>query len=589
MKTHRVSSKISATLACVSLVSLSCNENTLTPLTQNEFANLHYVNVDAQFCTSEPENSQQKIKYLFLIDHSASNQPLFGSPLVAGDDNNTDPVGARRYGPLVQFVNGVIQNPNPSNLTSFALIDFNSNAYAPGYPGAYVNISAANPTATATTQTFDTDPNDFLNTYVIPDWEGCFNNSGQSQNCLGTATNPQPFDVGFTNYQSALAAAQDLIYNDLEAEATSLVTPPVKIDYVIIMVTDGFPNVASPNPPGYTPQSFSVDLQGVIQNIINYKSNPTFGPLISNISLNTAYYYPSAATPDQNDENLLQQMSALGLGKSQVFGNGSSVVYQSYAPVSRQVKYNLADVWIENENAVWWDNGQLMLDSDGDGLPDLIESQLGSNPFVQDSDGNGVSDLVEYRAMGKPCKDASCSPANRNPYAVCDGLSPSTDASGNVTFPYSAKDGLNDCEKLVLNGTQANFDSNGDFLPDLMEFKANLPFVLGASGAFLNPYGDPLNNYQKLKAGLPVSISQAKVLNFNTRQITLEHVQSTTPDNQCYHLIAGSVAALNGGNSIKISVIQNTAVIDNVPILQTAVRALNGMSDSVYFVPTDFK
>jgi hypothetical protein len=561
-----------------------CNDNNLTPLVPNEVLNLHYATVDAQFCTLEPEEAKQKIKYLFILDHSASNQPLFGSPLVPGDDNTTDPTGAKRYGPMVQFIQNLV--PDPNNLTSFALIDFNDVAYSPGFPGNYGSINPSNPTALGTTQTFNTDSTDFLNNYVVKDWEGCFDTTGNTVSpCLGTAASPQPLDQGFTNYQLALAAAQNLIYSDLQLEATSLVTPPVKIQYQIIFVTDGYPVIAQSGGTLYS-QTFATDLESVINGIVGYENNPTYGPLITGISLNTAYYYPLGSTPDATDEALLAQMAVDG--QHQVFGNGQSIVYQTFAPPVRNVKYNLADVWVENPNAVWWDNGQLMLDTDGDGLPDQIEAQFGSNPMLQDSDGNGVSDLVEYRTKGKPCNGAQCSANGRDTYAVCDGLSPNVDGKGSVTFPSTANDGLNDCEKLVLGGIQGGFDSNSDFLPDLMEFKNLLPFVANSSGAFLNPFGDPLNNYTKLKLGLPLSISQAKVLNFTTRQVSLQHIASTTSDNQCYHMIANNVAVLNGGNTIKISVIQNTAVIDNKPVLQTAVRTLDGPSSSIYFVPTDF-
>jgi hypothetical protein len=571
-------------LALSALAISGCDDNNLTPLVPNEVLNLHYATVDAQFCTLEPEEAKQKIKYLFILDHSASNQPLFGSPLVPNDDNTTDPTGAHRYGPLVQFIQNLV--PDPNNLTSFALIDFNDVAYAPGFPGNYGTIDPTNPTAQVTTQTFDSDPNDFLNNYVIKDWEGCYNTTGNLVNpCLGTALNPQPLDQGFTNYQLALAAAQNLIFYDLKLESTSLVTPPVKIQYQIVFVTDGYPVVQTSGGQLYN-QTFSTDLQFVLNNIIGYENDPTYGPLISGISINTAYYYPLGSTADLTDEALLAQMALNG--QHEVFANGQNIVYQTFAPAVRNVKYDLSDVWVENPNAVWWDNGQLMMDTDGDGIPDNIETQLGSNPALQDSDGNGVSDLVEYRTKGKACNAPGCAQSGRDPYAICDGLTPTVDAYGNVTFPQTAGDGLNDCEKLVLNGVQGQFDSNGDFLPDLMEFKSLLPFVANASGAFLNPFGDPNDNYTKLKLGLPVSISQAKVLDFKTRQVSLEHIASSTSDNQCYHLIAKQVAVLNGGNTIKISVIQNTAVIDDKPVLQTAVRTLDGPSSSIYFVPSDF-
>jgi hypothetical protein len=584
MKKFNYSPEILASMLVATGFLSACNDNSLTPLVPNEVLDAHYVTVDAQFCTSEPAAAKQKIKYLFILDHSGSNKAGFTSPLDPNDVQNTDPDGSRRYGPLVQFVTNMV--PDPNNLTSFALIDFNDDAYAPGFAGAY--SGGGNPPV----QTFDTDPNHFLTAYVEPDWEGCFNNAGAPQSCFGTASAPNPDDQGFTDYLKALTAAGTLIQNDLAAEAASLVTPPVKITYQIIFVSDGYPII---NNNGVAQaENFSPGIATTITNIMNLKQLPTYAPLISGIFLNTAFYYPTGLTiplpaQEENALQLLQQMAyATPGGQAAVFAGGQSIVYQTFAPPVRNVKYNVADVWVENMNAVWWDNGQLMLDSDGDGLPDIIETQLGSNPFVADSDGNGVSDLVEYRTKGAPCNGVNCNPSARDPYSICAGFSPSVDGNGNVTYPATSGDGLNNCEKSVLGGVQNNFDSNGDFIPDFLSFRNSIPFIANTTGAFLDPFADPLNNYNKLKAGLPISISTAKVLNFTARATTLEHVASTTSDNQCYHMIVNNVAALNGGNTIKVSLIQNNAIIDNTPILQTAVRTLDGPSSSIYFVPSDF-
>ena len=109
----------------IGVIVFACSKDPLTPLQVGLDGSMHYINVDAQFCTSAPNPVQEKIKYVFIIDHSQSNQP--GFPLFAADVSNTDPTGARRYGPLVQFINSL--QPNPNIQTSFALIDFNDTAW----------------------------------------------------------------------------------------------------------------------------------------------------------------------------------------------------------------------------------------------------------------------------------------------------------------------------------------------------------------------------------------------------------------------------------------------------------------------------
>ena len=82
---------------------------------------------------------------------------------------------------------------------------------------------------------------------------------------------------------------------------------------------------------------------------------------------------------------------------------------------------------MQNVNGLWWDDGRFMADTDGDGLPDLIEAQFGSDPSNPDSDGNGVSDFVEYKTKGNPCNDSLCRASKRDPYALCAGYGPVTD------------------------------------------------------------------------------------------------------------------------------------------------------------------
>jgi len=542
----------------ITLVLMGCNKEPLTALNKSLVGVTDYGTVDARFCTQAPTPAKQNLKYLFIIDHSASNQP--GFPSFAGDISNTDSQGSRRYGPLLNFLKNLV--PDPNNLTSFAIIDFNDKATQPG-----------------TVSGFDSDTNNFINT-TTTDWIGG-----------GTAAVPAPFDAGFTNYQAALQMALTMIRKDAQNESAIQTPPIVTTAYQIIFVTDGVPTVASPSGssnPTYT-QTFQADLQPVIDSIMNIKSDLTLGAFIANITLNTAYYFNDVEVTSA--ESLLQQMAIEGNGQYLQFGSGKNILYQQFAPPSRNIRNRLVDAFVENENAVWWDDGRLMLDSDGDGLPDLIEQQFGSDPYNKDSDGNGVSDLVEYRTKGKPCNDAQCAAAGRDLYAICDGFSPVKDANGNVTFSSSTNDGLNDCEKFLLNASRTVFNTNGDMIPDFLALKTTLPVIIGsASAALADPFGDGITNYSKLKLGMPIQISNRTLSpDFQARATSLDLESSPSADVDCYHMVVENVALTSYSNTIKVMVIQNSSAVDDKPFLQVAERPFSGGQTSVSFLPGDFK
>ena len=53
------------------------------------------------------------------------------------------------------------------------------------------------------------------------------------------------------------------------------------------------------------------------------------------------------------------------------------------------------------------DSNPLVEDTDGDGLPDVIEHQIGSNNHAWDSDGDGIGDLEEFLAGSDPTEASS--------------------------------------------------------------------------------------------------------------------------------------------------------------------------------------
>ncbi len=93
--------------------------------------------------------------------------------------------------------------------------------------------------------------------------------------------------------------------------------------------------------------------------------------------------------------------------------------------------------------------GQVLIDSDGDGLPDVDEELLGTDPLRQDTDQDGLMDGIEVR-MG-------LDPLQPN---IINGCNLSLDEDG---------DRLNTCEERVLGTNACIGDTDGDGLPDLVE------------------------------------------------------------------------------------------------------------------------
>ncbi|MFZ5444939.1 MAG: calcium-binding protein [Myxococcota bacterium] len=101
-------------------------------------------------------------------------------------------------------------------------------------------------------------------------------------------------------------------------------------------------------------------------------------------------------------------------------------------------------------------NGEVLVDSDGDGISDDDEAKLGTDPTLLDSDGDRLGDGVEQRMGLRP--QFTTDGANLD---VVKGCNADQDTDG---------DRLNDCEERVLGTDACIADTDGDGLPDLPEF-----------------------------------------------------------------------------------------------------------------------
>ncbi|MCC6334551.1 MAG: calcium-binding protein [Myxococcales bacterium] len=131
----------------------------------------------------------------------------------------------------------------------------------------------------------------------------------------------------------------------------------------------------------------------------------------------------------------------------------------NYASLQRALK--LKRLVAMNRNALSR-NSEVLVDSDGDGVSDLQEGEIGTDATLTDTDFDGISDGVEVKMGLKPMVilDAAGAPTGEN-IDVIKGCNYANDEDG---------DRLNDCEERVLGTDSCITDTDGDGLPDLAEF-----------------------------------------------------------------------------------------------------------------------
>jgi hypothetical protein len=179
--------------------------------------------------------------------------------------------------------------------------------------------------------------------------------------------------------------------------------------------------------------------------------------------------------------------------------------------------------------------GEPLADSDGDGLADLLEIELGTDPLVPDTDDDGLSDFIEwiFRDSGfdpldptdAQCyvpdicvdddgdgecdclfdsdADGVCDCVDDPDLACVDGQGrdcidededgfcdcPDRDNDGLCDYPDSDNDALNDCEEVFFGTSQYGVDTDADGMADLIEVRARTNAVVDDRTADLDADG----------------------------------------------------------------------------------------------------
>lgn len=558
--------------------------------------------VTVNFCTDPAVEEKYNIKTIVIFDHSGSNKENYlmnadgtgapalinGAPVIS-QQYATDPTGHTRYGDvatpgtLLNYLHSLPANDPKDPSRFFSLIDFNDGVET--YP--------------ANNSGFTSDIADFY-LHVQQDAGGA---------------NGTPTDGGSTSYLKALQSAYTVINNDIQladrcaklavgtASPGSWCPTPgavVSSSYVVVFMSDGSPitsisgigidsggHIVVTGQIQITKEATNLIL-GQVATMVGLTANTRY---VAGINLFTIYYY-YPGNVDLSSQSLLANMAKIGNGIAYNALSGSNIDYNKFVPPSKLIKYTLADIFVTNSSVTAWTDGHLRRDTDGDGIPDDVELAWGSSPYFRDTYGSGVSDMVRYQlANGATCihKDSHgiCADAVPDYQAgACAGITSAADPAraGAILFRSSDPNGLNDCEKILLSdaGGIANPDSNGDLIPDWLEFKNQVPFQLGTSSAANSPALDGLSTYQKIKTSLPTTLPIYQIVDPKPAIYDLA-LQSSTTQQDCYKLTVKSLPIIGSNNTVRVDVILKSELLQDRLLYRTAQKSFADGSTALDF------
>jgi hypothetical protein len=470
----------------------ACKEEKLIELKQVQ--SVFYTQVEATFCQPEKTTFSGDTHFIYCIDDSASAQ-------------TNDPLKEMRLLALKDYVeNDPDIQDNPNN--RFMLLTF-------------ADITAKK-----------------------IDWATSDQFAAQLQNNILD-------NVGFSNLQSCIEMAKveiEELAKDLRYEAEKDGT---RINFEVFLITDGYPNING-NRMASGPIYDSVD------DLMDLEKNDSY-KAVAKTKVHTIYYtgnpYSQNPQPDPEAEDLMQKIAERGNGKFVPFGN-SLPEYNEFETPLAELEKSLSDVLVIPQNLRWNEKTKLLeIDSDGDGIPDTKEIELGSDPQQADTDQNGVADLVSLMTTGKVCTNEDCSIDDSiNP--LCLGYVREDYVSYNDMFENSDGDYLNNCDETLLKTDMFSVDSNKNFISDGIEL------LLGFNPSQNNLHlkdsdGDGLTDYQEIKRGQPYAIENSKILARNFIPMSLHLTQVEVDKKVCHKLVVDDVPfAGNKGNlSITFSMI----------------------------------
>jgi hypothetical protein len=252
---------------------------------------------------------------------------------------------------------------------------------------------------------------------------------------------------GFTNYLAALGLARTMIHEDLVkvaeqirlAEENGEDTRYMRPWYFVVFLSDGIPRM----PGGVLQSTESILFE--VEELMDVPEEAL------GITLHTAFLGAQDDEQRPEAEALLKKMAEAGHGTYFSFEKGEEIDFSIFDFEVKRL-YDIKQFLVFNRSAILVED-LVLADSDGDGLDDVTEDELGSDPTICDTDGDGLGDGFEHRSALDPVE-----------------INYACDAEAEMD---TDRDGLSNCEEIFLNFDKLRFDTDGDMFPDGLEFFSN--------------------------------------------------------------------------------------------------------------------
>jgi hypothetical protein len=438
----------------------------------------HAVSLDTRLCTEDPGEFVTPIKILFALDYSQST-------LVS------DPNFSR-----AQAVVNVIQQLGQSPALSIAIMQFR------GDVNVITHVTNANGVTVAGFQ-----PSTELSPQKV---------AGELS--LGLPS-PSDVDEETTDFIAALNRAQALIENDI-LQGQDNPGLLARTTYVVVFASDGIPTKNYPpncQPGGVGGNACPVCIPAISSAVASISALVSLGA--GAVRVNTALFFnnpsvpPPPATVHAAAAGLMQCMATAGGGTFTDFTLGETLSFLGYNYGTVQLLFAPKTMLVMNLNARF---GTFEADSDGDGISDAREIELGSDPLNPDTDGDGYGDLLEAtypETFHINQFDPGCPPEQRG------------DTDG---------DGLTDCEEIFVGTSPTNYDTDGDGVPDGIEWKAG---TLPASADMTaDPDLDGRDNYLELREHTNPRTADSDDLTQTAERYTVSSLGPPVGGISCYTL-----------------------------------------------------
>jgi len=562
-----------------SVVAGACTDRQLVPVELEEPKVVDdLVDIDAEFCTRPVEEVAFPVKLLLVLDTSGSLQftdqsglrrvavrrlmsslatqdDLLVTTIGFGSNINTDPPvapGTPLYVPASQWTEPPF----------VGLADVQTN-----YHGALAALKSH-----LLTDLLTSDPAEISRTkYVIIFFSDgspapkCCMSVDETVGTLGVmpyGCAPEPFEVpgATTTYcegepEQTLCNADDFL--ERFRDRTQGDSPPDYGDGTLAALNELEPN------DNY---NRTYQVEALVEDLMELGTE--FG--VGEMRLHTALLFDSTLPDDIKElyrlnrcrsEGLLRSMAELGNGIYRDFESGEDIDFLSFNFTSLKQSFSLLRAYAQNASALPPQvEGNVARevqvfdfrpDTDGDGLDDTEEFELGSDVAVKDSDklavqpsvtqtpepiadpqawGDGWSDAFEARRL-----TIGFDPRFQSlPVDQCPGF----DVTG-VDQSDLDQDGLNGCEENLLGTDPKRADSDGDGFIDGLEFRFGTDPVLAEANR--DDDFDGMPNADELVRGTNPQLPDVALKERAGVRYELQNTGTTTDGRTCYKAVARGV------------------------------------------------